>query len=84
MHPLLRIWRWRRIRWAGVVMASRHHPYPDAIAYTWRGARVGTATRDQLAAALTRAERRRARRVAAQIRAANPDWIAALEQRGRP
>lgn len=52
------VWRWRRVRRRGVVLSSRYHPAPDGIAFTWRGARVGNATRDQLAAALSGPPRR--------------------------
>lgn len=61
---IAQIWRWRRIRRHGVVLASRHHPAPDGIAYTWTGRRVGNATRGQLADALTAATRRHQRVVA--------------------
>jgi hypothetical protein len=72
---LIQVWRWRRVRRHGVVLASRHHPAPDGIAYTWTGRRVGNGDRDHLTRQLTRAERRRQLTVAADIRRAYPGWL---------
>lgn len=71
---LVQVWRWRRVRRHGVVLASRYHPAPDGIAYTWTGRRVGNGHRDQLADQLTRATRRRQLAVAAQMRRDHPEW----------
>lgn len=52
---IVQVWRWRRVCRRGVVLANRrreHRPAPEGVAYTWRGACVGNATRDQLADAL--------------------------------
>lgn len=64
---IAQIWRWRRIRRHGVVLACRHHPAPLGIAYTWDGRRVGSADRDHLARQLTSVERRRQLAAAARI-----------------
>lgn len=61
------IWRWRRVRRHGVVLACRHQPAPLGVSYTWTGRRNGAADRDHLATQLTRAERRRQLAVAARI-----------------
>lgn len=71
---LAQLWRWRRVRRHGAVLASRHHPALDGIAYTWTGRRVGNGDRDQLAHQLTRATRRRQLAVAAQMRRDHPEW----------
>ena len=65
MMKLARVWRWRRVRWYGVVLACRCHAAPVGTSYTWLGRRNGDANRDQLAGQLTRATRRRQREIAA-------------------
>jgi hypothetical protein len=65
---IAQVWRWRRVRRHGVVLTYPGQPAPLGLGYTWDGRRVGTADRDHLARALTRAERRRQLAEAARIR----------------
>jgi hypothetical protein len=65
---ILHVWRWRRVCRRGVVLALRRRDLqplpaftdgePWGFAYTWRGARVGSASRGHLAEALSGPRRR--------------------------
>jgi len=72
---MAQVWRWRRIRRHGVVLASIVGPASLGVAYTWTGRCVGVADRDHLACQLTRATRRHQLTVAAEIRRAYPGWL---------
>ena len=72
---IAQIWRWRRVRRHGVVLAAIVGPSSLGVAYTWRGARVGVGDREYLAHCLTGVERRRQLAVAADIRRTYPCWL---------
>lgn len=71
---MAQLWRWRRVRRHGVVLAAIVGPPLLGVAYTWTGRRVGVADRDHLANQLTRATRRRQLTIAADIRRSYPGW----------
>lgn len=72
---IAQVWRWRRVRRHGVVLATVVGPAPLGVAYTWDGRRVGVADRDHLARQLTRAERRRQLAAATRIQRDYPGWL---------